>query len=224
MAPTTAQKKLRKRLRALPQAIFDRIKDLTLSFDATTITRVVNKYYRPPIQLQINHQLRQKCLPIYYGTPAVWTFQSQGLIDRWLRSLSLFSKVFLCIAGIPVANQQKQADQKGEGIVADFRVHVTHMTEGLEVWRLLTGVSIAHKVMRCWIHIEDSASVEDGLKVHGFQIGKIGQFEGMSGDGMSEQLITIMLRNEKGITGRRSKMVRRKVREMERLGKVKLSG
>lgn len=110
MAPTTALKRLRKRIAKLPQELLDQIKELTLAYDPASIDRVIDQNYKPPFQLQFNHQLRREFLPVYYATPGVWIFNSTrpgmvfdtygfaDLFEKWLRSISSEARTHLCAA------------------------------------------------------------------------------------------------------------------------------
>lgn len=99
MAPTTALKKLRKKLHKLPQELFDEIKHFTLAFDPESSSRTINSKYKVPFQLHLNHELRQACLPLYYGTPSSWIFEQSYLLESWIRSLSSAAKRALEFAG-----------------------------------------------------------------------------------------------------------------------------
>ncbi|CZT16273.1 uncharacterized protein RCC_02115 [Ramularia collo-cygni] len=87
---------LRSRLENLPQELYDEIRALTFAFDFTSEARCIDQHgYKPPMQLQINQNLRAQFLPRYYGSEEDWVFVSRSRFDNhfkdvemWLNSLS----------------------------------------------------------------------------------------------------------------------------------------
>ncbi|CZT23076.1 uncharacterized protein RCC_08786 [Ramularia collo-cygni] len=89
MTEITAEE-LRAGLARLPRLLQDRIRDNTLRITPGITT--INQAYKPPIQLSINHAIRERAASIYYGGSQIWKFAGRGSNSQhlfaWLRTLS----------------------------------------------------------------------------------------------------------------------------------------
>lgn len=83
--PMTTEE-LRAHLEDLPRELYDEIRMLTFAFDFTSENRCIDrKKYKPPMQLQINKQLRTTFIGQYYGASADWVFVMRTKTDDHLR-------------------------------------------------------------------------------------------------------------------------------------------
>lgn len=99
-SPTSSKrvstKDLRELIQDLPRELYDEIRALTFAFDFTSEGRCIDRInYKPPMQLQINRDIRQKFIPQYYGSDEEWIVVSRSSDDfqiaevqPWLDSLS----------------------------------------------------------------------------------------------------------------------------------------
>lgn len=140
----TSHKRLRRRIHALPRELFDLIKEFTLAYDPPSLPRVIDVNYKPTMQLQINHALRQSFPSIYYGTPAVWTFRSVKpgeaavLLEWWMISLSQEAKYRLATAGGPTRPT----------IPDHFLILSENSIRALLLHRLLRD-----ELVKCWLQV-----------------------------------------------------------------------
>ncbi|CZT17982.1 uncharacterized protein RCC_03821 [Ramularia collo-cygni] len=101
--PSTVDlEQLRGRLNNLPQELYDEIMNFTLVCDAGNDTfpsstkngspivnaQYIDETYRPPVQLAINHKIRQETLKDFYGR-TTFIFSDHGVLKRWMRSLPI---------------------------------------------------------------------------------------------------------------------------------------
>lgn len=82
--------KLHHLLHGLPQELFDKIYDLTFAVDPTTAMDI-GRFYKPPVQLQINHATREDFAKRYYASEAGFRLkdrpESSTTLFRWLSTL-----------------------------------------------------------------------------------------------------------------------------------------
>ncbi|KAK3721085.1 hypothetical protein LTR37_003375 [Vermiconidia calcicola] len=78
---------LDRRIHALPQELFDEIRDLTL-FTCSSGTVEIDEDYQPPALLSVCKESRKKFAPLYYGRNATFVFRSKYTLFQWLYSLS----------------------------------------------------------------------------------------------------------------------------------------
>lgn len=54
-------------LKTLPQELYDMIRDRTFAYDFNAGSRIIEKDYKPPVQLQIDRKIRAEFAEKYYG-------------------------------------------------------------------------------------------------------------------------------------------------------------
>lgn len=107
---------LRAALVKLPQELYDEIETLTFAYDGSS--RVLSSKWKPPVQLQINREIRRRFTKEFYGAQEPWTAPLDDLeefyllLNRWLiywpRALSeeaLSSLSKLPHSGIPIPSR-----------------------------------------------------------------------------------------------------------------------
>lgn len=103
---TVTTEELLEGLQTLPQELYDMIFDLTLAYDFNAGPRILERKYKPPVQLQINRKIRAEFAEKYYGdrtspwrvcagdTPSTadWIVYdlplSRTLLEDWLSAFS----------------------------------------------------------------------------------------------------------------------------------------
>lgn len=113
---------LQNKIRDLPRDIFLMIKDATLALDPITDEedfRTIDRYYRPPVELQITQSLRKAFMPHYYGSTALWIIPNGRTrwVRRWYRSLSSEAKDLLkAVEKVPEQSEETRRLMSGQGL------------------------------------------------------------------------------------------------------------
>ncbi|KAK3721389.1 hypothetical protein LTR37_003265 [Vermiconidia calcicola] len=77
---------LDKRIHALPQELFEEIRDLTFTCNSGTVE--IDEDYQPSAQLSLCKASRERFAPSYYGPEATFVFRSKYTMFKWLCSLT----------------------------------------------------------------------------------------------------------------------------------------